>query len=114
MIEIIRASGSLPLRSRLAKANGHWGPWVLDRKTLTITCEDYEIDPERIDTSGEMLDFIMQIARKSWATDEVLANLVRALNDIIEPQAYLCSGGSQKKIKNTLTFLRSRISDKDA
>ena len=100
--------------SRLTQADGHWGPWVLDRKTLTITCEDYEIDLERIDTSGEMLDFIMQIARKSWATDEVLANLVRALNDIVEPQAHLCSGGSQKTIKNTLTFLRSRISDKDA
>ena len=103
--------GGWDVPSRLAEADGHWGPWVLDLKLLTICCKGYEIDLERISTSGEMLDIIMQVARKSWATDDLLASLVRALNDIFEPQAYLCSRGMLKTITKPFEFLRSRIAD---
>jgi hypothetical protein len=45
-----------------------------------------------------MLDIIMQIAKKAWASDHCLAGLVRALNAIFDPQANLCSFGADKAI----------------
>jgi hypothetical protein len=35
-------------------------------------------------TSGGMLDFIMQIAGKTWATPEILGHPVMALDDIFD------------------------------
>jgi|SRR6516164_8959626 hypothetical protein len=58
----------------------------------------YVVDLERFTASSVMLDFIMQVAKKTWATDECLAGLVRALNEIIEPQAHLCSGWTDKRL----------------
>jgi hypothetical protein len=33
-----------------------------------------------------------------WADDAVLAGLVRALNDVLCPQAHLCSSGRGKQL----------------
>ena len=41
----------------------------------------YEIDLDTCTTSPEVLDWIMQVDGKVWATPTVLAGLVRALND---------------------------------
>lgn len=75
-----------------------FGAWHFDRRlrTLSYTAADdptiqYEIDLQCCQTSAAMLDWIMQVANKIWATDSVIADLVRALNRIIEPQAKLCS-----------------------
>lgn len=40
-----------------------------------------------------MLDCIAQVAGKVWATPDVVGNFVQALNDLLQPQAHLCSGG---------------------
>jgi hypothetical protein len=58
----------------------------------------YPIDLERFTRSTEMLDMIMQVAGKSWATDKCLAGLVHALDHLLHPQAYLCSGGTDKRL----------------
>src|SRR5688572_15832951 len=50
----------------------------------------YEIDLERCTTSAQVLDWIFQIAEKTWATDRVLAALLHALNAILHPQSTLC------------------------
>jgi hypothetical protein len=42
------------------------------------------------------LHLICQVAGKRWADDACLAGLVRLLNDVLRPQAYLCSCGSDK------------------
>ena len=72
-----------------------WGRWSLQRDNWTLVYqeEDYAIDLEDCNTSAELLDWILQIERKSWATPQVLADLLHALCDIFDPQANLCSGG---------------------
>ena len=79
-----------------------WGPWVLARESLELYAGQspfgYGVDLERCLTSGEMLDWIMQVARKSWASHEMIGQLVEALNDLLNPQGTLCSFASQKAI----------------
>jgi hypothetical protein len=43
---------------------------------------DYPMELDRFRSSPVMLDGIMQVAGKSWATDACLAGLVTALGDI--------------------------------
>jgi hypothetical protein len=76
-----------------------WGKGVLGGWHLVYPAYaggGYPIDIERFTTSAEMLDLVMQVARKGWATDVCLAGLVRALNDILQPQANLCTCGTDK------------------
>lgn len=85
-----------------------FGPWELDRETLVLRIGGvrkptrdsdgaaYEVDLEECLDSAEVLDWIMQVAQKSWATDAVIAGLVRGLAECLDPQANLCSGGKNK------------------
>lgn len=47
-------------------------------------------------SSAETLDWICQVAGKRWA-DDILARLVRALDDVLRPQARLCSFGRRRE-----------------
>lgn len=75
----------------------------------------YEVDLYRCTSSAEVLDWIIQIAGKEWASaehggddsehnpdgwtdDAILAGLVRALDDVLHPQAHLCSFGTSKRL----------------
>ena len=71
------------------------GRWTVQLDDLTIAHigEGYWIDLERCRTSSQVLDWIMQVAKKSWADDETLASLVRALDYALRPQATLCRLG---------------------
>jgi hypothetical protein len=73
-----------------------WAGWSLDRAKYTLSCRGYEVDLEECTTSAEMLDWIMQVAGKSWATPEIVAGLVQAFADILDPQRHLCSGGASR------------------
>lgn len=74
---------------------GDWGPWLLDEAQKVLHLEDdaYWIDLQTCLTPAATLDWVMQLAGKSWADDRVLAGLVRAFDDILHPQANLCSHG---------------------
>jgi hypothetical protein len=82
-------------------ANQHdWGPWKLDAEVLVLVkqgpSEDgggYEVYLGECETSAEVLDWICQVAAKLWADERTVAGLVHAIQDILDPQAYLCSGG---------------------
>ena len=45
-----------------------------------------------------MLDWIIQVAEKTWCTSEVLTGLVNAFRIALGPQANLCSYHSHKTI----------------
>lgn len=47
-------------------------------------------------SSAQVLDWIMQVASKQWATDDVIADFVRAIKETIHPQSNLCSGGTER------------------
>lgn len=72
-----------------------WGPWSLDTETNVLDGPSgYYVDLDRCQTSAQVLDWIMQIAGKTWGAEpETLAGLVHALNDILRPQANLCGSG---------------------
>jgi hypothetical protein len=48
-------------------------------------------------TSAEVLDHIMQVVKKGYS-DPVNGPLVKALNDVLDPQANLCSFGRSRRI----------------
>lgn len=84
-------------------AQRDWGPWTLDGDPVDPELRldggrRYAISLVRCRTPAEVLDWICQVAKKNWADDAVLAGLVRALNDILNPQANLCSFGRSKPL----------------
>lgn len=83
-----------------------WGPWRLDTGSYVLYAlrpYRYEVDLEKCLTSAGVLDCIMQIAGKAWADDELLAGLIRALDDVLNPQSNLCPGGTSKRITRART-----------
>jgi ABC-type transport system involved in cytochrome c biogenesis ATPase subunit len=82
------------------QSSGGWGPWQLDRdvRALRMGDTDYEVDLDRCLTSAETLDWILQVADKADADDATIAGLVRALTDVLDPQATLCSGGRSRRL----------------
>jgi hypothetical protein len=81
-----------------------WGPWFLDRETLVLrnTDEDYEVDLEECATSSQLLDWIVQVADKSSASDASIAGLIRALIDVLDPQSNLCPFGKGQRVSKSL------------
>lgn len=53
----------------------------------------YWVPLNEVGTSARMLDWIFQVAAKSWATPDDIGQMVLALQEIFEPQARLCSFG---------------------
>jgi hypothetical protein len=78
-----------------------WGHWEFDAERLVLMYEhgrhEYEVDLEDMTTSAGMLDWIFQVNTKGWASREEIGDLVQALDDLLRPQANLCSGGMDKK-----------------
>lgn len=78
-----------------------WGPWHLDGNQRLLFVTDpyrYEVDLDDCHTSAQVLDWICQVAGKTWADDAILAGLVRAIDDVLYPAENLCSGGRAKSI----------------
>ncbi len=89
---------------RMEHRRGDWGPWTLSADYCLVKHHPngsiaYEIDLEGCTDSPQVLDWICQVAGKSWADDSTLAGLVRAFDDTLRPQASLCSMG----VGSTLT-----------
>src|SRR5689334_18567187 len=77
-----------------------WGNWRYHARLFVLTHvpEDYEIRLDECSTSAETLDWIFQVANKTWMTQEDKGNLIDALQDLLHPQATLCSFGASKKL----------------
>lgn len=83
-----------------------WGPWQLDRDICVLYAEevptagrvDYEVDLDECTTPARVLDWIAQVAEKSWADAETVVGLVYALNDVLGFQSGLCGGGKSKRL----------------
>jgi hypothetical protein len=84
-----------------------WGPWRLDADTYELYTEAggyrYGIDLETCVSSAEVLDWICQIADKTWGDDDgthdqIVSGLVDALIQLLHPQANLCSWGKSSRL----------------
>jgi len=94
-----------------------FGGWRLDRRTLCLVLYDergrwiYEVDIEDCRTSAAVLDWICQVAGKTWATDKILAGLVHALDYCLDPQATLCSSGRERGGINVRARIRRGVAE---
>jgi hypothetical protein len=72
-----------------------WGQWLLDKETLVLRHKKilYEIYLDECKSSAQILDWIIQISQKSWATNDDIGELVRALDDILNIQGHFCGSG---------------------
>jgi len=97
-----------------------WGPWKYHRDIFTLCYAPrdhhwgYEIDLERCSTSAEMLDWIFQVSNKvEWCVNrEDIGQLIQALQDLMCPQATLCSFGTNNKTLDVATYLRKHTESK--
>lgn len=87
-----------------------YGPWRFKTSnwTLALRHDRYYIDLEECRTSAEVLDWIAQVAGKTWATPQMVGWLVKALDDIFNLQACLCSHGKSKRI-DPVSVIQARI-----
>lgn len=80
-------------------SKGSWGNWTLDTHDGYLVHENgYEINLAECRTPAGLLDWIFQIRPKNWADANEIATLLEAFEDIIEPQASLCSAGVAKSL----------------
>jgi hypothetical protein len=78
-----------------------------DRYIAFLGC--YEADLERLRTSAAVLDFACQIEGSIWGVNNGVRDFFRAIDDLLDPQASLCSFGTNKVIENPREFLAQRI-----
>lgn len=80
-----------------------WGNWQFDANVMVLTFlpEDYEIALEECTSSAELSDRIFQLCNKTWMTPTDLGHMVQALDDLLHPQANLCSFGQDKQFDAT-------------
>ena len=92
------------------------GTWNLIKDNHILVCTNkyaggYWIDLDEIQSSAQMLDWILQIYHKGWAkNNSVVFDLIAAFDMIFKPQNNLCSFGMSKKI-NAKKYLKKRFKD---
>ncbi len=79
-----------------------WGRWRLNERNVSLEYWDdergniYYIDFETCRTSAGILDWVFQVHKKTFIDDRDRADLIHALDDILDPQANYCSWGESK------------------
>ena len=76
-----------------------WGGWALDKDTLVLRHKgtNYEVYLDECNNSAQILDWIVQVSQKSWSTNDVIGELVRALDDILGIQGHFCGSGQSRE-----------------
>jgi len=105
---------TLKRAGRTERANSprtRWGAWEYRPRTLELVFMDpydvYAVDLERMTDSAEMLDWIFQIRKKTWATPQVVSDFLEALRDLLNPQRNYCPGGTGHAV-DVRTLLREK------
>jgi len=82
------------------RKNNTYGLWKLDTDRLVLDYsvkgrQIYEIDLERCNNAAQILDWIVQLSHKTWATPQVIYDFISALDRILgyRLQGRVCPGG---------------------
>lgn len=92
---------------------------TLNRADLTMEIRRdgkifYWLPLDGCQTAAGMLDLIMQIACKPWATKMLIGEVVRLLRDGFEPQRTLCSFGQARPPINVRDTIKECDEDRAA
>ena len=119
MAEVLTAKELMRVYPPVKLSHGdRWGHWVYNARNLTLVIKkppyhsEYEIDLERCSTASEALNWIVHMSCKTWMDDKNLADLIRALHDVLDLYQ-LAQNGRIPNIKNHLKH-RSYINDTSA
>ena len=84
----------------MAREYKEWHGWVLEQEDgpasqvlIYPPAGDYWVPVGQLKTSAQVLDWIVQISQKTWATAPVLSGLVLALDALLNLQANFCGSG---------------------
>jgi hypothetical protein len=75
--------------------------WLYHRKTRVLKLTEfpnYEIDLDRCTNSAEVLDWISQVSKKTWATSEMIGDLVLKIDEVLNLQKNICGWGVDHKL----------------
>ena len=103
------------LHGRDIRDGKRYGIWTYDKKNLQLVCDYYYIDLEECTTCAQVLDWIFQWSNKN-ETDESCRDLLRALDELLDPQANLCSWGVDRgrlDVKKLLKGRKKRVLSQD-
>lgn len=97
----------------MSSFESQFGRWTFNTKTAALetviapaTGAIYQIRLEEMRNSAQTLDWIYQVAEKTWASASDIGDLVRAISYIFGRD--VCSGGVDKVI-NTEEILSKRF-----
>lgn len=94
MTDTAAAPGNLGCATR-------WGPWRLDREQRVLAAgagrQRVAVDLEDLRSPVAVLDALYRLAAAGH-DDQAIAGLVRALVDVLRPQASLCSWGRPRNL----------------
>lgn len=81
-----------------------------ERQVLIHEGRYYEIDLDRCQSSAAILDWIFQINGKTWTTPETMKDLLDLIEEVLNPQAYFCSWGTEQsqKTKDSWPWMKGR------
>jgi hypothetical protein len=78
-----------------------WGPWVYRAHNLTLEWkgnpDQYYIDLESCTDASHVLDWLLQISHKGWASARDVGELLRALDELAgDLQGEVCPWGQNE------------------
>lgn len=105
-----RTTPTEPSKSATLRQRARWGDWRYNPNSFTLTYlpHGYEVNLEECTDSAHVLDWIAQIASKTWGTKAV-GSFVLALNELLYLQHNVCGFGQNHQFDPT-EWLKERRS----
>lgn len=79
----------------------NWGLWSFDPSRLALVLElagsrKHSIDLKKMTSSACLLDSIFEVKEKEWASNEIVADLLAAFQDLFDPRVNICTNREAK------------------
>jgi hypothetical protein len=86
------------------------GPWTfLPDVCIVEHTNGYYIDISDLSSAAQILDWVIQLADKTWCSHEDIGRLVRLLNSILKIQGNYCPGGADRRVASVRMLLEKRL-----
>jgi hypothetical protein len=82
--------------SVVSRTKGVW-EYDPDRLVVAVPAKDFEIDLTTCRNSAEVLDWLVQVRRKNWASATDLGHLMTLLDELLNFQRNYCPGGQSRQ-----------------